>query len=61
MFKFFNNVGIIEKTLSKDVIKKLKTCIKTTEKKLAFGTTRKLRFKYSQFTIAVVGFKLWVI
>ena len=33
MFKFFNNVGIIEKTLSKDVIKKLKTCIKTTEKR----------------------------
>ena len=34
MFKFFNNVGIIEKTLSKDVIKKLKTCIKTTEKRI---------------------------
>ena len=33
MFRYFNNVGIIEKTLSKDVIKKLKTCIKTTEKR----------------------------
>ena len=33
MFRYFNNVGIIETTLSKDVIKKLKTCIKTTEKR----------------------------
>jgi len=33
MFRFFNNVGIIETNLSKDVIKKLNTYIKTPQKK----------------------------